>query len=211
MKIIIPARKGSKGLPFKNRKLFDYTVNTIPQELLSNVYVSTDDEMILEKAAAKNIATIKRKQHLAQDNTSTKDVMADVIKSLSLDPLETILMLYLTYPERSWDDVESAIKFFKKNKATSLLCKKDLPISPYLCMIEDGIKGKQLIKHDLYRRQDYPNCFEISHFICLFKVLELNNLNNNMYNSNTIFYKIRQVVDVDQPIDMENFYGKNYS
>ena len=78
-------------------------------------------------------------------------------------------------------------------------------------MIEDGIKGKQLIKHDLYRRQDYPNCFEISHFICLFKVLELNNLNNNMYNSNTIFYKIRQVVDVDQPIDMENFYGKNYS
>ena len=211
MKIIIPARKGSKGLPFKNRKLFDCTVNTIPQELLSDVYVSTDDEVILEKAATKNIAIIKRKEHLAQDNTSTKDVMIDAIKSLSLDPLETVLMLYLTYPERSWDDVESAIKFFKKNKASSLLCKKDLQISPYLCMIEDGIKGKQVIKHDLYRRQDYPNCFEISHFICLFKVLELNNLNNNMYNNNTIFYKIRQVVDVDRPIDMENFYGKNYS
>ena len=211
MKIIIPARRGSKGLPFKNRKLFDYTIGKIPKNYLNNVYVTTDDEVILERAITKGVNTIKRKEELAQDETSIKDVMVHALEMLNAEPAETIIMLYLTYPERSWHEVESALEFLNKNQASSLLCKKDLQISPYLCMIEDGTKGKQVIKHDLYRRQDYPNCFELSHFICIFKVAELNNLNNNMYNNNTIFYKIREVVDVDRPIDMERFYGKNYS
>ena len=75
-------------------------------------------------------------------------------------------------------------------------------------MIENGLKGEQLIKHDLYRRQDYPNCFEISHFICIFEVSELNNLNKNMYNHDTVFYKIGEVVDVDELTDIEKFYDK---
>ena len=70
-------------------------------------------------------------------------------------------------------------------------------------------KGKQIITHDLYRRQDYPKCFEISHFICIFKVNELNNLNKNMYNDNTIFFPIDCVVDVDTQKDFDKVVKKN--
>ena len=42
----IPARKGSKGLKLKNRKLLHYTIDTIPKEYRHLVYISTDDDEI---------------------------------------------------------------------------------------------------------------------------------------------------------------------
>jgi CMP-N-acetylneuraminic acid synthetase len=70
---------------------------------------------------------------------------------------------------------------------------------------EDGCFGKQIFKHDLYRRQDYPKVFEISHYICIFKVSELKNLNKNLYNEETHFYKLEKKIDVDRKEDLENY------
>ena len=44
-----------------------------------------------------------------------------------------------------------------------------------------GGLGKQLVKHNLYRRQDYPKCFRICHMVSIFKSNQLKNLNNNLY------------------------------
>ena len=65
--------------------------------------------------------------------------------------------------------------------------------------------GKQIISLDLYRRQDYPECFEVSHFVCIFQVDEISNLNKNMYNDDTYFYQISDDVDVDYESDFELF------
>ena len=46
MKIVIPARRNSKGLPFKNRQLFRHTVDKIPNKFLKDIIVTTDDEVI---------------------------------------------------------------------------------------------------------------------------------------------------------------------
>ena len=40
---VIPARRNSKGFPFKNRKLLDYTINEIPIELHEKTIISTDE------------------------------------------------------------------------------------------------------------------------------------------------------------------------
>ncbi len=37
---LIPARRNSKGFKFKNRKLIDFTLNSIPKEYLSMVYIA---------------------------------------------------------------------------------------------------------------------------------------------------------------------------
>ena len=44
MRIVIPAREGSKGLPHKNRKLFKYTADIIPEELRSKLIHPTPIE-----------------------------------------------------------------------------------------------------------------------------------------------------------------------
>lgn len=193
---VIPAREGSKGLKHKNRKLFNYTISIIPKEYYSNVIVTTDDNEI--KKMANGFKVIDRPEHLSNDTASIKDVLMHVSGEMKEDDL--IVMLYLTYPKRVFEHVRSAIKYFYDNNAKSLLCKEEVKTHPYLCIYDDG---SQIVTHNLYRRQDYPTCYEISHYIAIVKVSEIKNLNNNIYNNETVFYHIDRVIDVDTIQDFE--------
>jgi len=195
-KILIPARKNSKGLPFKNRKLFSSTADIVPDEYKNITYVFTDDEIIQNFGREYGFKVLDRNPESALDESTTKELMEDFCGNFSES--QTIIMLYLTYPERTWDDVEKAIEVFSNTKAKSLLCKKEVKQTPYLMMYElENCRGEQVIKHNFSRRQDYRECFEISHFISIIDSSELSYLNNNLYNSNTYFLKIRDVVDID--------------
>ena len=208
--IVIPARKGSKGLPGKNRILLKHTLDIIPKKYIQNVYVTTDDPEIIEQCKERNIKYVMRPSKYATDEASTHSVMTHFIKTIGLLKTDKIIMLYLTYPDRTWDDVVDAYKFIDKYNAQSLLCSKTIQSAhPYLHLLKDGINGKQLKKHDLYRRQDYPEMFEISHYICIFKAREITKLNNNMYNDKTVYYSISNVVDVDTPKDLNMFNNNN--
>lgn len=216
MKIIIPARKGSKGLPFKNRKLFQYTADSIPEHHYQDVVVTTDDEKIMEYAQDYGFIVVRRPDALAQDTTSIRDVIVHALKETNSSSSETVVVLYLTYPERTWEHVEAAIDYYiefaRHNLSDSLLCKKEIKTHPYLCLLEhgvDGAYGKQLITHDLYRRQDYPKCFEISHYISIFTPVSINKLNSNLYCDSTVFYEIPDVVDVDTKKDFDLFDGRS--
>ena len=206
---VVPARKGSKGFPLKNRKLFDSTINSIPTFMRERIIVSSDDEEIIKRSEFLGTKTLKREKELATDEASIKDVMQDVVHKFNMKQDDTIVMLYLTYPERTWRNIEDCLEYFKTKKIASLLCSKKVASHPYLCMLsEDGNKGTQIVGHDLYRRQDYPECFEISHFVCIFKVFSLNKLNNNMYYKDTVFYPIHNVIDIDTPFDFMKWKKK---
>lgn len=206
MRIIIPARKGSKGLPFKNRKLFDHTFDSIPIEYRRNVTVTTDDDVIMNKCEEKKLRLIARPEEYANDTASMKDVVKHAIDCLNIEGDELILVLYLTYPERTWEDVMKAIHFYAEHQPKSLLCRKELETSPFLCLKEEpNNKGSQLFYHNLYRRQDYPKCFEISHYVCLFTTNEIDKLNDNLYNTETMFIPIDDPVDVDTEDDFKKF------
>ena len=83
-----------------------------------------------------------------------------------MDPSDIIVMLYLTYPERKFSDINKILNIYKEKKINSLLCCVEPKSHPYLCLFkQDNNHGKQVIEHDMYRRQDYPECFEISHFM----------------------------------------------
>jgi len=208
VKIIIPARKGSKGLPGKNAILINQTLSTIPNYVKDSVIITTNDGKVIDQSAGYQI--LLRNNELSGDDVSTKDVLSNVLQQYNIPDEEIIMMLYLTYPERTWTDIETALNFFIDNKAKSLLCRVEPKSHPYLCMFsEDGNKGKQIVEHNLYRRQDYPECFELSHFICIFRANELEKLNKNLYNKDTIFYKIKRPVDVDTKEDLKRYYDKN--
>lgn len=203
---VIPARRDSKGLPFKNRKLLDYTLNEFPDNVRKKVIVTTNDEKIIEKLSNTEFNILKREEQLSDDTTNMKDVMQDVIEKYHLDENCTIVMLYLTSPNRKYSDIKNIYEFYSKNNFKTLTCCVKPRTHPYLCLFkkEDG-KGEQIISHDLYRRQDYPECFELSHFVCIFQVSELSNLNKNMYNDDTYFYQIDDDADIDYVDDLELF------
>lgn len=201
MIFLIPARAGSKGLPGKNKRLLKYTVKNIPKELYSQTYISTDDEEI-KNMVPSGMNIHHRSPEVSGDTASTLSLVKEFVNDFKISG--DVIMLYLTYPERKWEHVLSGYEEFKNSNSSSLLCKKKIETHPYLMMYEiDDNKGRQIVKHDLYRRQDYPACFEISHYISIFNTKELNKLNNNMYNENTYFFEIDDVTDVDYEEDLK--------
>ncbi len=207
---IIPARRDSKGLPFKNRKLLDYTINNIPIELHEKTIVTTNDEKIIEKLSATNINVLRRDEQLCLDDISIKDVMLDVVKKFQMKSNDTIVMLYLTSPDRKFSDIKKILGYYYERKIKTLTCCVEPKTHPYLVLFKkENQKGEQVVKHDLYRRQDYPECFEIRHFVCIFQVDEIQKLNSNMYNESTIFYKIDSDIDIDHENDLKEFLKSN--
>ena len=140
--IFIPCRRNSKGVPFKNRKLFRFTIDAIPPEHWDNILVSTDDEYIIEKCKQLGLSCLTRSANTCGDTASTKAVIIESLPSLKK---KYIIMLYLTYPERTWDKVMGAIAFYKASNARSMLCRKTLKTSPYLMMYRDGLKANNLL------------------------------------------------------------------
>ena len=207
MRIIIPARKGSKGFPGKNIKLFEYTANSIPDEFRKNVTVLTDDPIISEMSKRWNFECLDRPESVSNDTASTKSLIKwyidHHIPSEQMDQFSPIVVLYLTYPERAWSEVNRAVSLFEEMGSTSLLCKKEIETSPFLILKEESdLKGSQLFYHDLYRRQDYPKCFELSHYVCILDPRCINKLNSNLYDRDTIFMEIHSnVIDVDSKKD----------
>ena len=207
---IIPARRDSKGLPFKNRKLLDYTINNIPIELHEKTIVTTNDEKIIEKLSATNINVLRRDEQLCLDDISIKDVMLDVVKKFQMKSNDTIVMLYLTSPDRKFSNIKKILDYYYERKIKTLTCCVEPKTHPYLVLFKkENQKGEQVVKHDLYRRQDYPECFEIRHFVCIFQVDEIQKLNSNMYNESTIFYKIDSDIDIDHENDLKEFLKSN--
>jgi N-acylneuraminate cytidylyltransferase/CMP-N,N'-diacetyllegionaminic acid synthase len=131
---IIPARCGSKGIPFKNivdvcgKPLIKYTIDIAIQlkkdRLLNEVLVSTDCE---------EIATISRKLGANVPFIRPDDIAGDKAKSIDyiLHTLEyfeklgisydSVLVLQPTSPLRTYDDVMNSINIFLQNSNDSLV------------------------------------------------------------------------------------------
>ena len=205
-RIIIPARAGSKGWPGKNVKLFDYTINNIPSKYRKLVTVSTDDDKIEALSMESSVDVYRRPEELSNDTCDIKSTLADTVSTLNTNKDDIIIVLYLTYPDRQWSDVESMYNTFVSNSYKSMLCRQPVATHPCLVMYdEEDYKGKLVLEHNYYQRQQYPKCFEISHYICMFRVGELPRLGKNMYNKNTRYYSIDRCFDIDNEADFNLF------
>lgn len=200
---LIPAREGSKGFPNKNRKLFDYTAQTLPNEIANKVYVTTDDYVVKEKAEGYNFNIVHRPPSLACDSASLKPVLQHFVQSQNIDSNSIIVLLFLTYPQRTWEDIEKIINFFKTKDVNSLICAEEVKEHPYLCFYDLGNhKGQLVVDHKFYRRQDYPKCFKQSMYVGCYKVPVIDNLHDLLVEKETIFYKLETTkIDVDYEED----------
>jgi CMP-N-acetylneuraminic acid synthetase len=203
---LIPARKGSKGFSFKNRKLFDYTATIIPEEFKSKVFVSTDDDFIKDRAHHYGFNVIDRPAALSTDTSSMKDVVAHFIQDKKIKKHNDIILLYLTYPERTWDDIMKIYRYFIDIKGSSLMCAEEITEHPYLCCHDKEEGCELLIEHSLYRRQDYPKCVKQSMFVACYKASIVNNLHDLLFEKNTILYRIvNKKIDIDYEKDYNKF------
>lgn len=137
---IIPARGGSKGIPYKNIKLLNgkpliyYTINEAQKsKYIQRLFVSTEDDTIAEVAKRYGAEVITRPIELAQDDTPSLPVYQQVIKHLEKTGIiypDIVVVLQPTSPLRIVTDIDSAIDMFLKSKCDSVVsvCKVEYPI-----------------------------------------------------------------------------------
>ncbi|QNK78757.1 acylneuraminate cytidylyltransferase family protein [Winogradskyella sp. PAMC22761] len=124
---IIPARGGSKRLPFKNTlslggiPLLAHSIKyALAQQEIDVVYVSTDDEKIKEIALDYGALVIDRPKALSGDLEPTISTLQHVLHELNDATIETVVLLQPTNPLRPKTLFKEAFFQYKKEVSTSV-------------------------------------------------------------------------------------------
>jgi len=215
--IIIPARKGSKGLPNKNIKklngkpLVSYSIEYAQKIKKSSdiICVSSDDERV-EKIVKKYpmVEFLIRPKTLAKDNTSMESVIKHLIDQYEKKNLffDSIVLLQPTSPIRKIKDFKLISKKFN-NKVDMVVSVKKANENPYYSLFEENKDG-YLVKSKsskITRRQDAPDVY------CLNGSFFMININSLKKESIFNFSKILKVeMPIERSIDIDTKYDLDY-
>jgi CMP-N,N'-diacetyllegionaminic acid synthase len=134
---IIPARGGSKGIPGKNIKLLNgkpllqYTSEiALESQYLTAVILSSDDTQIIAVAKSFGIQVpFLRPEELAQDQTSTLDVIIHALQWFEKQSIffDAVCVLQVTSPFRTVAFLDKAIVKFIESGCDSLVSVQKVP------------------------------------------------------------------------------------
>lgn len=214
---LIPARKGSKGLPGKNRALLlgrplvDYTLDAaISAPSIDETWLSTDDEEILSLGAQRGVRILKRPDAFASDTASAMDVVDHWLTVLpaevkAQDPL--IVYLQPTSPLRTAGHIEQCLALLESAKSSCLLSVVEMEKSPYKAFkIDANGRLESLFDERLsnQRRQDLPKVFLPNGAIYIFGLSDYERRGGFPSNGSLSFEMSRDdSTDIDDQSDME--------
>ncbi len=170
--VLIPARGGSKGIPYKNIKLLNdkpliyYTLDLvkgiIPDE---DVCVSTDDEKIIKVVEEYGIKVpFVRPEKLASDTASSLDVILHALKFYQEKGKEYdyTLLLQPTSPLRTKAQLQECLDKIDKEDFEMIVSVKLTDANPYYMLAEEDKNGilRKSKEANFTRRQDCPDVWE---------------------------------------------------
>ncbi len=124
---IIPARGGSKGLPNKNKRQFlghPLVAHSImysqASKIISNTYVTSDDQEILELSREYGASIIERPSNISGDIATTESAIEHALSQIDPKP-DAIVLLQPTSPLRPEDSLDIALNKFSEQQNDSLL------------------------------------------------------------------------------------------
>lgn len=170
---LIPARGGSKAIPYKSivdcagKPLLAYTAEAaFGSQLLDDVIVSTDDERIANVARQLKLhVPFLRPVRIANDATPMIDVIQHAYNFLIQEyaEIDALVLLQPTSPLRISSDIDSAVKIYLNNKDCTIVSVIEVPhqFNPDSLMksVEDHLEPYNRDKVDLLRRQDKPKLY----------------------------------------------------
>ena len=181
---LIPARKGSKGLTDKNIKrlgelpLIDYTIQAAKESRLDDVYVSSNDERVIERAKHNQVKYLVRPDEFCSDYSSANDVIRhfiDWLIEVEGKQVQSYLLVYLqpTSPLRNSEHINNVLKLLEDNVEVSCLSVVQNEDTPFKYFRLDELGRLQSLfeeKMTNARRQDLPATFKPNGAIYAFLV-----------------------------------------
>ena len=167
---IIPARGGSKRIPRKNIRDFcgipvlSLTIQKLKAtSLFDRIIVSTDDLQVAEIAIESGAEYIERPAELADDFTTTIDVVSSVVLELKYTERSDVLFccVYPISPEISFEHLSQAMNLFREKDLDFVFAAKRFPspIFRALVLADDGYSKMVFPEHETNRSQDLDPTF----------------------------------------------------
>lgn len=127
---IIPVRANSKRIKnknfkkIKNKKLFEITYEVAKKiKKIDEIVFSTNDEKIINYCKLKKISYVKRPESLCRSESKTEDAINHTLdfykKKLKTD-VENTILLQVTSPMRSKNDIEKSLEIYETKKVKSV-------------------------------------------------------------------------------------------
>lgn len=179
--VVIPARGGSKGVPYKNIKklngkpLIYYTLDCV-KDLVpeSNICVSTDDLLIKESVEDYGIKVpFLRPSSLATDTAGSFEVILHALDFYDRD-FENLILLQPTSPFRTANNLNEAIKLYHDD-IDMVVSVKETKSNPYFTLFEEDDDGylTKCKSASFTRRQDSPKVWEYNGAIYIINIKSL--------------------------------------
>lgn len=213
--VVIPARKGSKGIPGKNRKLLNgkpliqYSIDFALENFnRTQIYLSTDDEVILQIAEQNGIiATELRPSHLATDQASMQDVLRYVIEKQEAVGFnyQGIILLQPTSPFRRSKDLIAMLNLFD-DSVDMVVSVKESKLNPYFNLFEENEEGfmRKSKNSTALNRQGAPKVFAYNGCIYLLKINALKSTKISEFTRVKKYVMSTEFsIDLDDSIDWE--------
>ena len=176
---IIPARGNSKEIIDKNiinfcgKPLIAWSIEqALASSHITNVYVSSDSDKILNVSIKYGAKEIKRPDILAQDESSSEEALVHAINEIERsdgNKIDLVVFLQGTSPLRSLEDIDEAINLFIKNNLDSLFSACDLKDLMVWKNVDSKLTSINYDYKNRERRQDMQKQYGENGSIYLFK------------------------------------------
>lgn len=209
----VTARSGSKGLPGKNlvnlngAPLISWTIRAaLGVNALSKVVVTSDGDEILDLSVREGADVVRRPSDLSGDQALSIEAVIHALGVLNLTS-GIGLLLQPTSPLRSSDDIDAALKLFKKEDAGSVISCFQLSQHPMKAFVASECgELTPLIskKHPFLPRQMLPDAFHANGAIYVFDIKKLLE-QRSFYIEPCLLYEmsLSSSLDIDSKEDLE--------
>jgi CMP-N,N'-diacetyllegionaminic acid synthase len=216
---IIPARKGSKGLPGKNiialqgKPLICHSIDaSIASKIINNTVVSTDDPRIIGmqnniyNAYGPELTFLQRPDELALDASPTIDAVLHVADSLALHDNTFIVLLQPTSPLRTAQDIVNAVNLII-NGAQSVVSLTECEHHPFKSFVSQSDNTFTPINNpdDLHKpRQLLPKAYRQNGAIYINKLSDLRSTRVFCQHNFTPYLMPQErSIDIDTALDIQ--------
>lgn len=207
---VIPARKGSKGVPGKNlrliggRSLLELTINAANESvLLDRIALSSDCERMLAIGESLACCPLRRPPALATDSARTIHVLHHAIRSLG-GRWDYVVQLQPTSPFRTSQDIDAAIRLCINLNAPACVSVTPVKHNPHMTFAISNNGRIQSVfpsLKNLSRRQDMPRYYQLNGAIYVASVAWALR-RESLISDDTVAYVMPQERSLD--IDSEN-------
>ena len=161
---IIPARGGSKGIPRKNlvpvagKPLLAWSIlQALAADTIESVWVSSDDEEILDIAIGYGASPILRPSELSSDDATSESAWIHSINFIEArgQSVSCVVGMQPTSPLRSPEDLDKAVRLFKGGDFDSIF--SAVEVEDFFMWRPEAENGARPINYDFKTRKRRQN------------------------------------------------------